>query len=221
MSDQMIWVHGNSGQLEVVHSNWGNVRTWGWGVELTCRVEASAHDEEPWLHFHIPLPSTTVEAVRTPPVLRKVILLIATDYNAPDPTGTYPPAGSNYGTRVKYVLDLGGAYVDEVDLWDGAALLYQWNELLVTQGLEFPEEKVLTLPPDAKVHWGLGVSVHFRFKNQMRLEKIEGTFQGGFGDGKPEKVVEGFQPEENPATRTQSKSAIVHSVGAQFVLPSP
>jgi len=222
MANQQIWVHGNSGQLQVVGPNWGEASVFGHGFSLTGRVQDPDNENEPWLHFHIPMPSAAVENSRFVPKLRKVMLVFATDYNSDEDTG-YPEETENYYKRYKYVRDFGGAWINQIHLLDGSNLFFFQDTNLRWQstGLANSIQRTLALPHSFDIHTGLGVSVRVRFKNQMRLQKIEGTFQGRYGPATNEHVVPGFRPEEEPANRSDTKSAIFHAIGCEFIPAAP
>jgi hypothetical protein len=58
---QRIWVHGNSGVLQVVRTGWGDAYPRGWGLTLVGNVQGADDHSEPWVQFHIPLASHLVE----------------------------------------------------------------------------------------------------------------------------------------------------------------
>ena len=121
MSNQVICVHGNSGQIQEVGPHWGAAKTFGWGLSLEGRVQRWENHAEPWTHFHIPTSSIAIEKARHLPKLRKVMLQIATDCNAGRLSDWVQEADNYY----KYETDNGGAIITEIDLWDGAVLFYK------------------------------------------------------------------------------------------------
>ncbi len=224
MSNQQIWVHGNSGQLQVIDPNWtsagpGSAGSLDYGFVLTGKVQDPFNPDDqgsPWLHFHIPMPSIAVEAKRYLPKLRKVMLLFSTDQLLNTDKG-YRSNGSYY-KRHKYVWDVAGAWIKEIHLMDGPLSFFQQGNLnWQSKSIDDPIEQTVVMPNDVEIQFGIGVSLRFRFENQVREEKWEADFAYGQYGPVNEHKVEDFQPEEEPSNRRDAWSAIVYAVGCEFV----
>ncbi|MBI4302218.1 MAG: hypothetical protein HY664_06400 [Chloroflexi bacterium] len=215
MANQQIWVHGNSGQLQVIDYgyDWGVGEPQGPGFLLVGNVQSPDNQNEPWLQFHIPMPSLAIEAERYLPKLRNVMVLFGTEYDSDADLGYEVDTG--HQRPYKYVRDFGGAWIRQVHVYDGARRIFARDDLQwQSPHVQTPVEKTLTMPQDIEIRTGLGVSVRVRYKNQRRLEKYEQV-------GGSDQLVANFRPEDEPSNRTETKKAIIVAIGCEFVPAEP
>lgn len=217
MATQIIWVHGNSGNLQVVEEKWGESTPAGWGIFLEGEVQHAANYDEPWVHFHIPMTSLAVESAHQLPRLRQVMLQFTTDYDAPDANPDWVQESDNF---YKYPTDDGGAFITQLHVYDGPRRIFakddlhwhspRWDAYVVEN---------LVLPQEIGIRYGLGLSVRVRYKNQMRIQRLAAHPVGNKQSmGMP---VAGYVPEENPGTRTRTKRAFLSAIGCEFVPAAP
>lgn len=209
MTTQEVWVHGSSGQIEVWKDDWGWAMPIGWGLHMDVRVDDHSPEDMPWVHFHIPLAALRPEA-QDAPVLKKVMLKFATDRDEPGWFVKYPGLHASQ----KWKRDAGGAMIHQLHVWDGDALVQEFNDInWQSDNLDTSAVQTALLTPEAKIHWGLGISVHLWFKNQLIIDwKIHPEsgedYAPDWWDGKP------FR--DPGAAATESKRAVLVSVGCVF-----
>jgi hypothetical protein len=173
-STQRVWVHGTSGQIEVVNSDWGEARAWGWGLGLNGKAKVTSLSDnlpdhgEPWVHFHIPMTSRYVgphmtirKGTHILPRVREVVVRFATDNEPP----------INVTGNDEY--NLGGAILTSIHLYDGENKFFGEDDLSwQSPDISTFEEKELAVP-EMKIAKGLNIVVRFRFKYQIS------NFDGG------------------------------------------
>jgi hypothetical protein len=232
MASQEVWVHGNSGQLDdSADQGWGTATYDGAGLYLEASVQEktafSQVKQTPrylWVLFHIPTPTS----VENPIKLRKVMLRFSTDCNPP---GIYPqkslPYLQTYNGFAQYVMDPGGAIIDELHVLDAERQIGIWSSpFLKWQSSDITDYVVKSkkFNQDVQVNWGVGVAVRLLFINQFFVEKrlLEQP-------GSDPNTVANFpidphwdkKPWLNSAVATNTKHAWFTSVGCEFISTKP
>ncbi len=209
MTTQETWVHGTSGEIEVWNDDWGWVMPVGWGLHMDVNVRDHSPDAMPWVHFHIPIAALRPEAVDAPR-LKKVMLKFATDCDKPGWFTKYPGVNADQRWR----KDAGGAMIHQLHVWDADVPVKEFNDLnWQSDNLDTYAVESRDFPEEPKIHWGLGISVHPWFKNQLIVDwkihpKSGEEYSPDWWDGKP------FRDPASAATK--SKHAVIAGVGCIF-----
>jgi hypothetical protein len=181
-----LWVHGNSGQIEVVTADWGTAEAKGWGFVLNGKAKVTPVPQsnpltvdtrikehgEPWIHFHLPMRGYYLEpnsrykpkAARLHPLLRKVMVRFSTDNE--------PPINETGGNDDNNV---GGAILSSIHVWDANNHRFEQNDLpWQTSAADDFQEKEIILP-DIEIAGGLDIVLRFRFKYQLSTSDNDGN----------------------------------------------
>jgi hypothetical protein len=233
MISQEMWVHGSSGQLDVIgDEGWGREIHDGTGLYLGAKVQEKMQygstiqtRRRLWVHFHIPTPTSVENVLR----LKKVMLRFSTDSNPagmyPDPQQPLPYLWTNKGFA-KYRMNSGGAIIDLLHVNDAESQIGAWSDL----GWQSPDitdyvAKSVTFDPEVQVHWGVGVSVRLLFTNQFFVEKQQLLSEPGVDPNQqaffPIDPDWDGNPWLNRAAATDTKYAWLTSVGCEFISARP
>ena len=229
MAGQEMWVHGTSGQLNVIDQGWGQETYDGTGLYLEGRVQVKTagvvSQVRPylWVHFHIPTPTSAESFLR----LRKVMLRFSTDC---DPAGMYPGPPRNYIQASQGFeqdrLDKGGVIIDLLHVNDGEIQIGEWEVGWQSSSIADYVVSSQTLDPPVQVRWGVGVSLRLLFKNQFFDEKRLLDLGKTPGQNPAEMTLFPIDPDWdgkpwlNTKRATNTKHAWLTSVGGEFITPT-
>jgi hypothetical protein len=232
MTSQEVWVHGNSGHLDVLgDEGWGREIYDGVGLRLGAKVQERTQDgrtiqtdRQLWVHFHIPTPTGLENVVR----LKKVKLRFSTDCNPagmyPDPQQTPPYFKTSKGFA-KYRMGAGGAIIDLLHVFDAENHIGVWSNLgWQSAGIQDYVVESETFTPEQQVRWGVGVSVRLLFRNQYFVEKQLFNQPGASPDQQaffPTDPDWNKKPWLNRSVATDTKYAWLTGVGCEFISPKP
>jgi len=215
VTQEIIWVHGNSGQIQVLDEDWGEVTPYGGGLFLKGKVRDKFDPKtsrDPWVQFHIPTPRGIEDKLR----LRLVKLRFSTDCNPADPNPPYDP--SNF---VKLPTDFGGAMIQQLHVYDGETLVQAWDPPSLgwqSQDLNHFTDQWVVLDPAIQIFRGVGVSIRLWFKNQFFVQKlicVPGHPPDEFASYQVDPNWDG-KPWPNDALATDTKRAKLSSIGCEF-----
>ena len=218
MASQEIWVHGTSGHIQEVKPKWGIAIPGEWGLYLEGKVQNDSFENEPLVHFHIPMTSISVEGKDVHlPRLQKVMLRFRTDCNKADSNPLYRKTNRGYE---KWVTDNGGAIITQLHIFDGDDRIGAWDTLgWQSPDLNHSSVMSVTLTPEREIRWGLGVSVRVWFKNQFFIDKrLTLNESDAWPPVDPEWDKE---PWLNQEVATKTKHAWLISVGCRFTPAKP
>ncbi|NIS72723.1 MAG: hypothetical protein GTO12_28430 [Proteobacteria bacterium] len=222
MATQEIWVHGTSGHIQevkpkVVTPQWGTSTSEGWGLYLEGKVQNDSFENEPWVRFHIPMTSVSVEEKVHLPRLQKVMLRFRTDCNKADPNPPYRKTNRGFE---KWVTDNGGAIITQLHIYDGDDRIGAWDTLdWQSADLKHSSVMSVTITPEREIRWGLGVSVRVWFKNQFFIDKRL-TLNESAAWPPVDPKWDG-KPWLNKEVATKTKHACLISVGCRFTPAKP